>query len=244
MAKAGKNKSGLHKNVSSVLKGVPIPQGVRNWRPPDKSPPGRTGDSSEVPKSNVSSVFKGAPVPAGDGTRPTGGRPRQEEHCAEVSPFDTSDDRRTSRSNLVRQLDWAEECSVEAAGTSEPESTGKVVHYHDPGVEAATRTVGQRMRNKLLAGRTRVRKSGRKVLVVSVPVLAIIAVFACKYGCHITPQETEASAKSPAPFVALQDRVNEIGWNDWKIPEPLPVLTTDPVESLEEEVVQNQEQNE
>ena len=219
---------------------VPIPQGVRNWRPPGKCASGRTGDSSEVPKSNVSSVFKGVPVPADDGDRPHAGKTRHD--CrTEVSSVGTSDDRRTSRSNLITQLDCSEESSVKGARTKDPESTGKVAYYRDPAVEAATATLGERMRNKLLARRTRVRKSGRKALVVSVPVLAIIAVFTCKHGCHTAPQETEASAKSPPPLVAVQDRANEI---DWKIPEPLPVLTEYLMESPEEDVVQEQEQNE
>ncbi len=61
MSRPGKKKGGLHKNVSSVLEGVPIPQGVRNWRPPDECGPDWTGDLSDVAKSNISSVFKGVP---------------------------------------------------------------------------------------------------------------------------------------------------------------------------------------
>jgi hypothetical protein len=63
MAKSGKKKSGFHKEISSILKGVPIPQGVRNWRPPDKSDTDRADDSLSSVMSNVSSVFKGVAVP-------------------------------------------------------------------------------------------------------------------------------------------------------------------------------------
>ena len=73
MAKPKNKKSGLHKNVASVLKGVAIPQGVRNWRPPGKCTPERSDDLSGVPKPDISSVFKGAPSPGGNGARQPAG---------------------------------------------------------------------------------------------------------------------------------------------------------------------------
>ena len=156
MTKPRKNKAGLHKNVSSVLEGVPIPQGVRNWRPPDECGPDWTGDSSAVPKSNISSVFKGVPIAFGDGARPPAGKHPQN-NCAEVSPVETPNDRQTSQSNLVKKLDCPEESLAKAVRAKQPEFVNRVVYYRDPLEEAATRTLGQRIQDNFFAPRERLR---------------------------------------------------------------------------------------
>ncbi len=162
MAEPEKNKVGLHKSVSSVLKGVPIPQGVRNWRPADKFGPDRTGDSSAVPKSDISSVFKGVPVAPDDDARSHVGKHPQN-NCAEVSPADTPDDRQTSQSNLVKKHDCPEESLAKAVRTKQPESASRVVYYHDPIDEAATRTLGQRMQDNFFAPREWLRAIVRRL---------------------------------------------------------------------------------
>lgn len=140
MAKSRKNKAGLHKDVLSVLKDVPIPQGVRNRRPHEKSGPDRTDDSFPVLKSNVSSVFKGVPVTPGDVTRPPAGKHPQN-NCSEVSPFERPNDRQTLQSDRVKKFDRPEE----------PEFVNEVVYYRDPTQEAVPRTLGQWIQDSFFA---------------------------------------------------------------------------------------------
>ena len=128
MAKSKKNKAGLNKHVSSVLQGVPIPQGVYNWRPPDESRLDWGADSSAVTKSHISSVFKGVSVAAGE-------HPRNDD--GEVSPVETHD--------------RPQESPAKAARTRQPEFANKVAYYRDPLEEAANQKPEQEMQNNFFA---------------------------------------------------------------------------------------------
>lgn len=128
MSKPKKNNAGLHKNISSVLRGVPIPQGVLNWQPPDELEPDRIGDSSTAVRSNISSVFKGASVASGE-------HPLND--SAEVSPVETHDRPRES--------------PAKAARTRQPEFTTKVACYRDPLEEAAEQKSENETQNNFFA---------------------------------------------------------------------------------------------
>ncbi len=91
MAKSRENKSGLHKKISSVLKGVPIPQGVRDWQPPDKCEPDKTADASEAGTSKISSVFKGVTAPSGDDARQPADKPAQDQVGDRPAPAPTKE---------------------------------------------------------------------------------------------------------------------------------------------------------
>lgn len=152
MAKHRKKKSGLHRHVSSVLKGVPIPQGVRNWHPPGECTTERSGDSPEVPKPDVSSVFKGVSVPADDSARPPVGDHPQN-YCAEASPAHVPSDvpsgRRTSRRRPIKQREHLEESPAEAGRTGGQTSADRVVCYHDPAEEVPRLSLRKRIWEKL-----------------------------------------------------------------------------------------------
>lgn len=237
MAKSEKNKSGLHKHVSSVLDGVPIPQGVRNWRPPKKSGPGRLDDSPVVPKSKISSVFKGVAVAPGDDVGPAVSK-RLQGNDADVCPPVKSDYRGAGRSNIVKKLDGLGESSVKAARTERPGSVDKVVHYHDPLAEAAAGRSGQTTQNRFSAFWVRVGNAGRKMLVVSTAVLAVIMVLVYRYGFHSTPQETKASTNVRPAGPEVADADNEI---NWQVPERLPVLMMDSKEKPDQKDTRNAE---
>lgn len=237
MAKSKKNKSGLHKHVSSVLDGVPIPQGVRNWRPPEKPGPGRLDDSPVVTKSNISSVFKGVSVAPGDDIGPAVPKHLQGA-AADVCPPVKSDHRGTGRSNIVKKLDGLGESSVKAARTERPGSVDKVVHYQDPVAEAAARRLGQTMGDRFSAFWRCVGNAGRKILVVSTAVLAIVMVLVYRYSFNSTPQETKASTNVRPPVLEVAAAGNEI---NWQVPERLPVLMMDSKEEPEQKDTQNAE---
>jgi hypothetical protein len=147
MAKRRKKKSGLHKGISSVLKGVPIPQGVRNWRPVGKCATQRPCDSPEVPQPEVSSVFKGVSVPADGSARPPVGDHPQNSR-AEASPADAPGGLRTSR-RPIEQREYLEESPAKAGRTGEQTPAGRVVCYRDPAEEVPMLSLRQRMWEKL-----------------------------------------------------------------------------------------------
>jgi hypothetical protein len=76
-------------------------------------------------------------------------------------------------------------------------------------------------------------------MVVSVPVLVVAAVFLYRHSFRKAPQETEASVTGVAPLTAVDELANEI---DWLIPDPLPVVVTDPIEDPEQVPIPEQEQ--
>ena len=142
MAKPRKNKSGLHKSVSSVLEGVSIPQGVRNWRPNDKCDSDRTDDSPADSKSNISSVFKGVPVAPDDDARlPAGKHPQNK--CSGVSLAEPPNDHQTLESDRGRKHDYPEESADTDVGAEQSEFVNEVVYYRDPTLEPTRRTLGQ-----------------------------------------------------------------------------------------------------
>ncbi len=148
MAKPRKKRAGLHKDVSSVLEDVPIPQGVRNWQPPDEFGPDWTGDSMAVPKSNISSVFKGVPDPADNYSRqPT--YEHAQAHSANGSPIQTLEDSQISQTDSAPKPDHAKEPMPEMAGGKQIGAEDHVACYHDPLVETSCRSLIRWIREKL-----------------------------------------------------------------------------------------------
>lgn len=153
MAKPRKKKSGLHKNVSSVLNGVHIPQGVHNWQPPDEFDPDRTDYSPAISEFSISSIFKGVPVPPDDDSlRPK--RAYAQDHRANIPPFQPPDGIQTSQNAPVKNLDCSEEHSGDALGTEQVEFVNRVVHCRDPLFEEAPkRNLWKRIREKLFGAK-------------------------------------------------------------------------------------------
>ncbi|UCE50648.1 MAG: hypothetical protein JSW47_10880 [Phycisphaerales bacterium] len=235
MAKPEKKKSGFHKDISSVLKGVPIPQGVRNWRPHD-----RMDDSSEPELTNVSSVFKGADAEP-DQSSSSSATPESQDHNAQASLADTTGDRAASRRTLLRKLDCPEDFSAKAEQEKQAKTANRTVYYRDRSVRTATPTVAEQLRKQLRDKSLRAKrvfgKKGRKALVLSAPVLIVIIILVYRYCFPATPQETEASASSgppqaPASEPAVKDDV------DWKVPGLLPAQMMDFLKDPEEQAEQ------
>lgn len=152
MPKPKKNKTGLHKKISSVLKGVPIPQGVRNWRPPDKPGADQTGDSSAVPKSNTSSVFKGVPVPADNESRQPACK-HEQDHPANTSPIRPQEGRQASQNNLGRKSDCTKEPTAETAGDKQVDAENRVAYYRGPPIEGSRRSLREWIWEKLFGAK-------------------------------------------------------------------------------------------
>ena len=242
MAKPRKKKSGLHKGVSSVLKGVPIPQGVHNWRPPEISDADRTDDSASYEPSHVSSVFKGA---AAEPERRVGppAEPLPENRDAKVPAAKKSDDRRASRSTLIRKLDCPEDFSIKAEQVRKSGPAARVVHYHDPIAEKTGPSVEKQLQDKSRNSKRVLGKKGRKALVLSAPVLIIIIILIYKYCFRAAPQQTEASVNvnGTPPSISTSDAKVDV---DWQVPEPLPARMMDLMTDPEEKAGQNEQPKE
>jgi hypothetical protein len=233
MAKPRKNKSGFHKDISSVLKGVPIPQGVRNWQPPDRPDMDRRDDSSSPAPSNISSVFK--EVPAGtDSSRDSSAEAQSKSRNTEGSSIEKPDDRKTSQSTLIKTLDCPEDSSAKTLQSEKSEPPKRVVSYRDPLTETSVPSVEEQLRGKFPASKKALGKKGRRALVLSAPVLIIIIILIHRYCLRSAPQESEASAGSISTLVSKPSVSNDSNsipeienYIDWQVPELLPAQVMD-----------------
>jgi len=244
MAKREKKTSGFHKDISSVLKGVPIPQGVRNWRPPDKQDVDQTDGSSLPDPSRISSVFKSVPSEP-DSSQISSAESQPNKQGAECSSAEKSDDRAISRGSPVRKLDPAEDSLTKAEQSAKTKTANRVVRYCDPLAETAVPSVEQQLRRKFPVPGKALGKKGRRALVLSAPVLIIIIILIHRYCFRSAPQESEASAGTgpppvskptvSRPQIASPETKNDV---DWQVPELLPAevmgFLKDPEETAEQ----------
>lgn len=241
MAKSGKKKSGFHKDISSVLKGVPIPQGVRNWRPPDTSEKDRADDSSLSELSNISSVFKGITTES-DHSRSTA-EPQTQSYNTELYPAELPDEHPESRVSLITKLDCSEDSSTKAKQVKKHRPANRVASYCDPLMDIAAPSVGEQLQDEYLGSKKILGKRGRKALALSAPVFILIVILIYKYCFQSAPQQTEASAiaNSGSPLVSTPEAINEI---DWQVPEKLPARVIDLLEEPEEKAEQKKQKKE
>jgi len=99
----------------------------------------------------------------------------------------------------------------------------------------------QQIRDKLFTPKPGVSPTKQKAMVIMVPVLAIIMIFAFRQVLSKAPRKTDGAGTEDIPVVANADAGHEI---DWKIPEPIAVITRDPIKLPDESNTQNTEQNE
>ncbi|MBL7185099.1 MAG: hypothetical protein ISS70_02150 [Phycisphaerae bacterium] len=227
MAKSQKNKAGLHKKVSSVLKGVSIPQGVRDWQPADASAPEKTADVSAATTSKVSSVFKGVTAPSGNDARQPAGKHVQD-HAGEPPATATTKDRQPPPSSQIEKPHRPEQPAAKAARPKQPKAPGHVVHSGNPQGATIKRPLRHRIKDKLSTPKTGVSGTKQKTMATMMPVLFIILlVFVFKRGVFGTKvHKTEASGQDNVSSVATADFNNEI---DWEIPAPYPTTLRDPM---------------
>ena len=207
MAKSRENKSGLHKKISSVLKGVPIPQGVRDWQPPDKCEPDKTADASEAATSKISSVFKGVTAPSGDDARQPADKPAQDLAGERPAPAPTKE-----RQPPTPPSPRAEKPAAKAAQPKRPNISNYVVYQGTPQPGTIKWPLRHRMQTRLVALKPRVAAARKKATVVLLPALVIVMVLAFGRALTTTPQETGAATKTSTPVTDAGNSDSEIAW--------------------------------
>lgn len=79
-----------------------------------------------------------------------------------------------------------------------------------------------------------------KVMMMLVPILAIVMIFMFRHILWKSPGKAKADAKKDKQVVALTGKSDEIGW---KIPDPLPAMSRDPMKLPEREDAENSDQS-
>jgi len=229
MSELDKNKAGLHKQVSSVFKGVPVPQNKDNRQSSDTSSPSSASDVSPKPastnKQNSQSSLISRLSQAEDS--PSEAKKSQ---TASISKKPTSTSQ-IPKSHPIKKLSQPKESSKQFV--SQPEDS--------PLIEEASDGLLQQIKDKLFAPKPGSSPAKQKAMVIMIPILAIIMIFAFRQVLSKSPRKTKGIENDDTPVVVSNaGSGNEI---DWQIPEPITIISNDPVQLPDETNTQNPEQN-
>jgi len=230
MAEHEKNRMGLQKQVSSVFKGVPLPQNNSSHQPSSEPVPGQTPGVPAKPASTDrqmprSSLF--SKLSQSEDTSDSLGQNKS----ANVLPK-TAFAKQTSQSSLINKLPQPKE------SLKQPESTE--AHKERVFLESTSAGLLQQIKAKLFTSKSGVNSTKQKAMVIMIPILAIIMVFVFTQVLSKTPRKTKGAGTDDVPLVAKADTGTQI---DWKIPEPIKIVMKDPNELPDESNNQNQGQS-
>ena len=97
----------------------------------------------------------------------------------------------------------------------------------DPFIEMPSQGLVQQIKDKLFTPKPGASSAKQKALVIMVPILLIVMVFLLRQVISKAPDKTNGAPKDNTPVeVANAGSGIEI---DWRIPEPLPAITRDPI---------------
>jgi hypothetical protein len=230
MSELEKSKSGLQKKVSSVFKGVPLPQGSAGQQTsgtpapspipdasPKPTPPDRRPGSSLMAKLHQAEETPGNTIP--NGTAKVGPEPAPPTHRLQQHP---------------------------AAGElheikTQPRKTASAKQRKAPPV-AETTSVGlwRQINDRLFAPKPGVNPTRQKAMVILVPILAIVMIFVFRQVLSTSPRKT-LGATDKTLVTAGPQSGQEI---DWQVPAPLPATMRDPLKFPEVTPASNAEPNE
>ena len=218
-------------------------------------------------QKNVSSIFKGVPVPQNNGSQQPSGTPTTESAHG-VPPKPAAADRQVSQNSLIKKLNQPED-SPDIAGHKQtanvfakPASTNRMPQSPPitklpqpeeslkraakatqpeimPFIEESSDGLLQQIKDKLFTPKPGSSPARQKAMVIMVPVLAIIMIFAFRQVLSKAPGKTKGAGTDVVPaVVASADSGHEI---DWKVPEPISIMTRDPIKLQDESGTQNAE---
>jgi len=229
MSELDKNKAGLHKQVSSVFKGVPVPQNKGNRQSSDTSSPSSASDVSPKPTSTnkqssqnslISRLSQAEDSPTEAKKSQTTSIPKK--------PTSTS---QIPKSPPIKKISQPKESSRQFV--SPPEDS--------PLIEESSNGFLQQIKDKLFTPKPGSSPAKQKAMVIMIPILAIIMIFVFRQVLSKSPRKTKGIENDDTPVVVSNaGSGNEI---DWHIPEPITIIPNDPVQLPDETNTQNPEQN-
>ncbi len=251
MAKHEKHKAGLHKGISSIFKGVSIPQTDGDQEPSGTSAPERTDYTKPKPlvpvlqKSEVTKAYqatqtlpKAAPGHT-DYTEPKQPTPEPQKTQAQKSYQVTP----SLPKDATAQQSKAEPVQKpKAEPTRQPKADiDKKVSKKSPTVKISSQSFLQQIKNKLFKPKSGVSTSTakQKAMVVMMPLLFIVLIFMLSRGgvFGTSAGRTEASTEDTAPGVVTAGANTKI---DWEIPAPYPTTLRDPMRLVPVEIPQTE----
>ena len=259
MAKHEKHKAGLHKGISSIFKGVSIPQTDGDQEPSGTSAPERTDytkpkpsvpvlQKSEVPKAYqaTQTLPKAAPGHT-DYTEPKQPAPEpqktQAQKSYQVTPsLPKAATAQQSKAEPAQRPEAEPVQKPKAVPTRQPKADiDKNVSKKSPTVKISSQSFWQQIKNKLFKPKSGVSTSTakQKAMVVMMPLLFIVLIFMLFRGgvFGTSVGHTEASTEDTAPGVVTAGANTKI---DWEIPAPYPTTLRDPMRLVPVEIPQTE----
>ena len=231
MSELDKNKAGLQKNVSSVFKGVPVPQNNGSQQPTGTPTPESEHGVPPKPAAADRQVSQNSLIKKLNQPEDSLDKAEQKQ-TANVFPKPASTNR-MPQSPPITELPQPEESLKRAAKATQPEIK--------PFIEESSNGLLQQIKDKLFTPKPGSSPTKQKAMVIMVPILAIIMIFVFRQVLSKAPRKTKGAGTDDTPVVvANADSGHEI---DWKIPEPIAIMTRDPIKLPEQTDTQNTEQN-
>ncbi len=230
MSELDKNKAGLQKKVSSVFKGVPVPQNNSAKQQPSGTP--ATEQKPNVPPKPASTNKQTAQSSLISRLSQSEDSPNDAEQSQKVNtvpkPAPANQAPQSPPVNKVSQPDKSLEQT-----SPQPENA--------PFIEETSDGLLQQIKDKLFTPKPGGSPAKQKAMVIMVPILAIIMIFAFRQVLSKAPRKTKGTEADDTPAVVSNaDSGSEI---DWVIPEPIKIVKRDPIQLPDESNTQNPEEN-
>ncbi|UCC98212.1 MAG: hypothetical protein JSW66_20495 [Phycisphaerales bacterium] len=232
MAEPEKNKAGLQKKVSSVFKGVPLPQNSGVPQTPGTPASDPTPGASAQPPSVDHQAAQSSLLKKLQQTEDTSDNALPDTTAA-ASPEPAPAERQRQQHSELKKQHQAGASSKEALSAKRPE--GQMPQ------KAAGPSLWQQINNRLFPQEPGGSSTRQKAMVILVPVLAIIMIFMFRQVLSTSPRQTQAATDEGSPVVAAAAPGHEI---DWQIPDPLPAIGRDPIKLPDQVVSTTAEPNE
>jgi len=198
----GKSKTGLHKQVSTIFDGVPIPKDDGLWQPSGPPAPQRPN-------------YEGRPKADKERLEPTvSQKPSAPSHLTPTMP--------------KPQKQQPLEAPPEPAPPKQPEAdtvikTPKQIPWQQTWEKIETKVL--EIVSKVSATKTGANATKQKTMAVLVPVLFIILIFVFTRALSTPgPKTTQAQSLGPKNTATASNQI------DWQIPEPYPATLRDPMQ--------------
>ena len=267
MAKHEKNKAGLHKGISSIFKGVSVPQtggdqelsgttAPKHTDNTEPKPPVPDMQKSQAPKDYqaAQTLPKAAPErtgytkpkpPTQEPQKPEAQQPKAEP--ANLPKFVTAQQPKTepaqqSKTEPAQRLkaELTQQPKVVPVQQSKKANIDKIVPKKSTAVTISSQSFLQQIKNKLFNPKSGVSTAKQKATVVMMPMLSIVLIFMLFRGgvFGTGARNTEASAEDTATGLVTAGANTKI---DWEIPAPYPATLRDPMRLVPVEIPQTEQ---
>ncbi len=224
MSEQERDKAGLHKEISSIFKGVSIPQTDCGQKPSGAPAPERTSYTEPKPPTPEPQQPCDAPAPEHTGyTEPKPLTPELEPQKSEA-PKPSQATQSLPKSTGAQQP----KADIDNIKKADIHDIKKDVSQKPATVKISSQTSWQQITNKLFASKPGASTTKQKAMVVTMPLLFIVLIFMMLKGgvFGTSVRNSEASAEDNGAGVVTADLNTKI---DWEIPAPYPTTLRDPM---------------